>query len=80
MATDLLCQEMGNACWDCPEPLGSPCSLCSQCWEDSLAEEWDGREHGKSTVTATTAFLSPWWAVTVKERDVVGENKEEEGM
>ena len=44
MTMDLLFQEMWNACWDSSESLGSPCSLCSQCREGSLA--------GKSTVTA----------------------------
>ena len=56
MAMDVLCQEMRDACWDSSESLGSPCSMCSQCWEDSLAEEWEGREPGKSTVTATESL------------------------
>ena len=44
MAMDLLCQEMRDACRDSSESLGSPCSLCSQCLESSLAEQWEGRE------------------------------------
>ena len=56
MAMDVLCQEMRDACWDSSESLGSPGSMCSQCWEDSLAEEWEGREPGKSTVTATESL------------------------
>ena len=56
MAMDLLCQEMRGACWDSSESLGSPCSLCSQRWEDSLADEREGREPGKCTVTASESF------------------------
>ena len=56
MAMDLLCQEMRDAGWDRSESLGSPCSMCLQCWEDSLAEEWKGREPGKSTVTASESL------------------------
>ena len=56
MAMDLLCQEMKDAYWDGSESLGSPCSLCSQCLEDSLAEEWEGRKPGKSTVTASESL------------------------
>ena len=37
MAMDLLCPEMRGACRDGSASLGSPCSLCSQCLEDSLA-------------------------------------------
>ena len=62
MAMDLLCQEMRVACFAGSESLGSPWSLCSRCWEDSRAEEWEGREPGKSAVTASES-LSPW-AVT----------------
>ena len=43
MAMDLLCQEMRDACWVSSEPLGSPLSLCWQCREGSLAEEWEGQ-------------------------------------
>ena len=39
MTVNLLCQEMRDAYWDSSESLGSPCSLCSQCQEGSLAEE-----------------------------------------
>ena len=56
MAMDLLCQEMRDAGWDRSESLGSPRSMCLQCWEDSLAEEWEGREPGKSTVTASESL------------------------
>ena len=44
MAMDLLCQEIRDACQDSSESLGSPCSLRSQCLEDSLTEEWEGWE------------------------------------
>ena len=60
MTMDLLCQGMRDVCWDNSESLGSRCSLCSQCWEDSLAEECDGREPGKSTVTVSESSLSLW--------------------
>ena len=33
MALDLLCQDMRDACQDSSASLGSPCSLCSQCWK-----------------------------------------------
>ena len=56
MTMDLLCQEMRDVCWDSSESLGSPCSLCSRCLEDSLAEEWEGREPGRSTVTASESL------------------------
>ena len=56
MAMDFLCQEMRDARWDRSESLGSPCSLCSQCLEDSQAEEWEGPEPGKSTVTASESL------------------------
>ena len=56
MTMDVLCQEMGDACWDSSESLGSPCSVCSQCYKDALAEEWEGRELGKSTVTASESL------------------------
>ena len=36
--------EVRDARWDSSESLGSPCSLCSQCLEHSVAEEWDGRD------------------------------------
>ena len=41
-----------DACCNSSESLGFPCSLCSLCWEGSLAEEREGREPVKSTVTA----------------------------
>ena len=44
VAMDFLCQETRDACRNSSESLGSPCSLCSQCLEDSLAEEWEGRQ------------------------------------
>ena len=53
MARDLLCQEMRDGRCESSESLGFPCSLCSQCWKYSLAEGWEGRERGKSTVTAS---------------------------
>ena len=76
MAVDLL----WDACWVSSESLSSPRSLCSQCWEDSLADDWEGWESGKSTVTARKACLSPWTVRERKERDVVREiNEKEEG-
>ena len=48
----LLHQEMRDACKVNSESLGVPCSLCSQCREGSLAEEWEDWVPGKSTVTA----------------------------
>ena len=33
LASDLLCQEMRDACWESSEPLGSLRSLCSECQE-----------------------------------------------
>ena len=44
MAMDLLCQDMRDACRNSAESLGSACSLCSHGLEDSLAQEWEGRE------------------------------------
>ena len=66
MAIDSLCQEMRDACWDTSELLGSQCSLCSNCLEDSVAEEWEGREPGKSTVAARKS-LSLWTGCDRKE-------------
>ena len=44
MALDFLCQEMRDACQDSSESRVSQCSLDSQCLEDSLADQWEGRE------------------------------------
>ena len=37
-ATDLLFQEVRDACWESSESLGSSCSLCSQCQRSSIVE------------------------------------------
>ena len=47
---------MDVPCRDSSELLGSLCSLCSQCWEGSLAEEWEGREPRKSTGTTSESL------------------------
>ena len=47
---------MRDACQDSSESLGS--------LKDSLAEEWDGREPGKSTVTASESLSHLGQAVT----------------
>ena len=50
MATDLLGQEMRDACWVSSESLGSPLFTVI-----AVPERFS-----RGTVTATKAFLSPW--------------------
>ena len=57
MALALVCQEIRDAC---QESLGSPCSLCSQCLEDSLAEEWEGQEMQEWTGDCLSSPLSQY--------------------
>ena len=65
---DLLCQEMRDAY----RAQSRWVLLCSQCREDSLAE-WEGRDPGKSTVTAK-ASLSPWTGCDRKQKKVSEED------
>ena len=72
---DFLCQETREACWDSSESLGAPCCVRSVRKVLLRQSERNGCLESQPS-QQTKAFLSPWTAVTIKERDVVRENKE----
>ena len=65
---------------DSPKSLCSPCSLSSQCWEDSLAEEWEGREPGRGCDSKGEVLWSDLFSDKLKLRKMFRKKVSQSGQ